>query len=64
MASQIYHTKPVFICAAGGLDADMDGLLESIALRDAAALENAFYDLKGQGFRVVVRQGVSLYLLA
>jgi hypothetical protein len=42
----------------------MDGLLESIALRDAAALENAFYDLKGQGFRVVVRQGVSLYLLA
>jgi hypothetical protein len=25
----------------------MDGLLESIALRDAAALENAFYDLKG-----------------
>ena len=26
----------------------MDGLLESIALRDAAALENAFYDLKGK----------------
>jgi hypothetical protein len=26
----------------------MDGLLESIALRDAAALENAFFDLKGQ----------------
>ncbi len=25
----------------------MDALLESIALRDAAALENAFYDLKG-----------------
>jgi hypothetical protein len=25
----------------------MDGVLERIALSDAAALENAFYDLKG-----------------
>jgi hypothetical protein len=36
-----------FHAASGGLDADLDGLLEGIALRDAAALENAFYDLKG-----------------
>ena len=38
---------PLIACLAGGADADMDGLLEDIALRDAAALENAFYDLKG-----------------
>ena len=42
---------PLIACLAGGADADMDGLLEDIALRDAAALENAFYDLKGWPFR-------------
>ncbi len=39
--------QQLIACCAGGADADMDGLLEDIALRDAAALENAFYDLKG-----------------
>ncbi len=46
--NQLHNPKPLSFFAAGGMDSDMDALLESIALRDAAALENAFYDLKGQ----------------